>query len=98
MPTIISHGTRYKAPFEGWYGECEKCGCEFRLNSDDLPYFSQYLCRVYGKDERVLLAKVRCPEYGCLAFAAVAPFVHAKTIVHTVASLPATSVMPGYIE
>ena len=81
MPIIVFHGANYKAPFEGWYGKCEKCKCEFLLTKGDTPFFEEQLCNINGKEERILRAKVSCPEYGCLALARVSPFAPPTTLV-----------------
>ena len=83
MPQILQHGTEYKEPFEGWYGKCDKCGCEFLLNKGDMPYFEGGLCVVNGGKEQILRAKVTCPEYGCLAFVSVSPFKPIQTLILT---------------
>lgn len=96
MPRILLHGTCYKAPFEGWYGKCDQCKCEFLLNKGDMPYFEGGLCVVNGKEELILRAKIRCPEYGCLAFVNVSPFVPPKTLVLTTEALVSDIPLGGW--
>jgi len=87
MPNILLHGSGHKISFEGWYGKCYNCQCEFLLNKEDTPYFEEQLCVVDGKKELMLRAKVKCPENGCLVFVSVSPFKPLQALILTTEAL-----------
>ena len=74
MPKIITHGDKFEPQsFKGWYGKC-RCDCRFYLEEGDIPFFSQQLCQVNGKRERIIMASIPCPEKNCHCRASVYPF------------------------
>lgn len=82
MTKILHHGAAHKEwPFEGWYGKCVNCGCDFRLEEGDTPSFAgvpleedtTVFLPYKTKGKGVLQATMPCPECNNL-FAPVSPF------------------------
>jgi len=80
MAKVLHHGATYKEwPFEGWYGKCVRCGCEFRLQEGDEPSFAGVpmdedvvFLPYQTKGKGVLQATMPCPECH-IPFAPVSP-------------------------